>query len=1188
MNKNSNLLKSSKYIILCLFIVLAIVSALLMGKVNINYNISKYLDEDTDTRISLDIMEKEFGLISNVQVMINDITSDEADAVKTRLEDLENVILVNFDSQNPDYYKDNTALFVCLVNGNEYSSTANETLEKITLELDDYSDRIEFGGTIVEKNLLKSAIRGEILLILVISLCLVAVIMILTSYSWIEPFILLAASGFAVLINMGSNIIFGEISYITSAIAAILQLALSVDYSIVLLHSFRDIKKQNPEYENEHAMLIAIKSVFKPVSASALTTIAGLFALLFMSFTIGFDIGIVLIKSIVISAITSLTLLPALLLIFYKLIEKTAKKPITLKSKFFSNIALKAGKIVVPVGFILIILCCIVNTTNSFKFVDSCNKNTAITDKFGESGSLVVLYENTENSKEKEEMLNTLLSNYKKNEGKNPVKGVVSSSTTIGQIFDVDKAVKDFGISRNDAELLFTIYYWTGHETDTKMNNREFVEFAIDLVNNDEDAKGYISEETIGALQLILTIEEMMDKEYTAEEFHKEISSLEILNGVSFDRFAIDQMYGLYFYSEIKNPSVRFENMIEFASTCEMLDEESKSALKSALEAYKQFKDFSNNPNLPIPIINPKTTVNRKTFVDFLFDNFGELLEGVDLSALNGNEATVWSALGFDIEEDVPFVEFLTKMLEYPIVKDEVTNALNHQDFNGVKIKYEDLLYAVNNYEKIYNTIFDAKYILQDRFNRNCTYKDFVSTIKTLANDVNGFVNTFYSIIDNVPSIRNGSISKSELGIPNKNSLKIPSGSELSKMIPDTAAQQLYIMYFYKENKIPRDKTIGAETFLKFIIDESEKNETVNAYLPSDLNIAGLLSDVESLEDFLGSDEMCDYIKMRDNITAFASSISSIKVDASVTDTAMMGLYLKYAMKHGLVDISTPIAAPDLLAFLIDASENNELLKDRLSDEMVNALKENEEKLASGEKLLVSENYSRMLLTVNLPAEGEETTEFINFLITSVKDVFGEKAYVAGEIATTNDLQQAFKKDNTTINVFTVVSIFVIILIVFRSISLPVILVAVIQGAIWITMSLSVLGEPMFFMSYIMSTAILMGATIDYGILLSTNYVKFRSNLDKKEALSAALDATLPTVFTSGLILTICGFVVGLVATQTSISSVGFLLCRGTITSCVMITLVLPAILYFLDKVVIKLTFRKDSTKANQETSSEN
>ena len=143
-----------------------------------------------------------------------------------------------------------------------------------------------------------------------------------------------------------------------------------------------------------------------------------------------------------------------------------------------------------------------------------------------------------------------------------------------------------------------------------------------------------------------------------------------------------------------------------------------------------------------------------------------------------------------------------------------------------------------------------------------------------------------------------------------------------------------------------------------------------------------------------------------------------------------------------------------------------------------------------------------------------------------------------------------------------------------RSLSLPVVLVAVIQGAIWIAMSTSLVTGPMFFMSYIMATCILMGSTIDYGILMSTSYIRNRIVMDKKEALARAVKTAMPTIFTSGLILTICGFVVGFIASQNSISTVGILLGKGTLVSTVMITVVLPSVLYLLDGFILKLSIK--------------
>lgn len=217
-----------------------------------------------------------------------------------------------------------------------------------------------------------------------------------------------------------------------------------------------------------------------------------------------------------------------------------------------------------------------------------------------------------------------------------------------------------------------------------------------------------------------------------------------------------------------------------------------------------------------------------------------------------------------------------------------------------------------------------------------------------------------------------------------------------------------------------------------------------------------------------------------------------------------------------------------------------------------------------------------MLLSVNLPNESEETTAFVDYLIQEVKTVFGDDAYITGEIVSIYDLEQSFSHDNLFITVFTLISIFVIVLVIFRSLSLPIILVAVIQGAIFIAMSTQLLGDGIFFMSYIVTTCILMGATIDYGILMSSNYVAYRQTNDRATALRLSVEAAMPTVYSSGLILTVCGFVIHFISSQNSISTVGLLIGIGTICSVVMITVVLPSVLYLLDAFVLKLSIRKE------------
>ena len=174
------------------------------------------------------------------------------------------------------------------------------------------------------------------------------------------------------------------------------------------------------------------------------------------------------------------------------------------------------------------------------------------------------------------------------------------------------------------------------------------------------------------------------------------------------------------------------------------------------------------------------------------------------------------------------------------------------------------------------------------------------------------------------------------------------------------------------------------------------------------------------------------------------------------------------------------------------------------------------------------------------------------------------------------DVEKAFDSDLTKTTLITVGCVVLIIGLTFLSVSMPLLLVYIIQGSIWISMSFSaIFGSPVFFMSYIIVSCILMGATIDYGILLSSTYVKYRQSLGRREALGAALKAAMPTVFTSGSIMTVAGFCVGLISTVEAINSVGLLLARGTIVSVIMVLVVLPALLVVFDKILDKTTKHK-------------
>ena len=1093
---NSKFEKSKKYLVIAFFLVAAILSVMLVNKVTINYNISDYLDEDTETKISLGIIEDEFGATGDVQVMIEDISVDTAKDVRDTLKGIDNVLTVNFDESDERYYKNENALFVVLVDGDEYSETAKLVVEDIKVELDETFDgKINYGGAVIEKENLRESIEGEIPFVLAIAICFVIAIMLLTSKSWIEPLILLLSSGVSILINMGTNAIFGEISYITNSVAAILQLALSIDYSIVLLHSYR--KNKETETDKNKAMRAAIKAVISPVSASALTTMAGLFALLFMSMRIGFDIGTVLMKGIVISAIVSLTLLPALLLLFDTPLNKTKKHELVLKGKRFCRMSFKASKVVVPIALALIIVGGTLHAGNTYSFTDQNKSNSEIADVFGRNNTVVVVYPNGENNHENEIKLAEKLNAYKTSDGKPVLKNYTAYSNTVRELYDVDLAARKLNLPTSDVELLFTMYHLYGDPSLVKIKPVDFVKYVDELMENDADAKDFYNEEMMKTIRTMLVIDEMMNGEHTAEEFHT-LATTELMGGTGLNLFSVKQMYGMYLYDTLPEKTVDFQTMIDFMITissnsevAEMFDQTTVSDLTSLSQGINFF-----NTLMELPV--------AKRNLKYYVQSYGVTIDNATAEQIY---ADYYTMQGQPVQDTIPSLNVLSFLVE----QGRITDPQKIEE-----IRQNNLLY----------TMVHASY----------SYEEFLSVLSQTATMLSNAVPT---------------ISTTDLAI-----------------------QQIYIMYFYEQNAIPNAKVLG-RTFVEFVRSSMETNSIVSAQISEDARTK--ISDLCIVDAFLSNTVAYDFNEMTAKLLEMQNNIQSISTQGTLGNETVSGVYLKYALSDDqtLTKTTKAIEAKDLLNFVTKNMETSSLLQAKMSDDNRSKVTEAETAVTRAGDLFIGENYSRMLLSIDLISESEESSVFVAYLLGSVKDIFGEDAYIAGEMVSTYDLQNTFDDDNKLITIFTIVSIFLIVMIIFRSLSLPIVLVAVIQGAVWIAMSTSLLTGPMFFMSYIVATCILMGATIDYGILMSTNYVESRQMLDKKEALYRSVEATMPTVFTSGLILIICGFVIGWISSQNAISTVGILIGKGTLVSVLMITLVLPSILYLFDGFVLKLSMKK-------------
>ena len=348
MKKISSFIVKARYVLLGIFVALVGLCSFLMTKVNINYDMLIYLDKDSTSTVALNKMEEEFGSVGQAQIMIKDISFDEAKNVESKLGSIKGIASVVFTEnvKDTEYFILNagsedtgSALYKVFLTTGNYDVESYDTVDEIRNILISYRDSghaigtVALNGGAVESKFLTETLDSDMTKILIIVALVVLVILTIVSQSWIEPLIFALVAGGAILINMGTNILLNALpnignsmSFITKAIAAVMQLALAMDYSIILLHAYKEQKAKG--LNKNEAMTNALSSSFAPVSSSSLTTIAGLVALMFMSFSIGFDVGLVLAKGILVSLLCVFLFMPALLILFDPLLEKTKHKSI--------------------------------------------------------------------------------------------------------------------------------------------------------------------------------------------------------------------------------------------------------------------------------------------------------------------------------------------------------------------------------------------------------------------------------------------------------------------------------------------------------------------------------------------------------------------------------------------------------------------------------------------------------------------------------------------------------------------------------------------------------------------------------------------------------------------------------------------------------------------------------------------
>lgn len=384
----------------------------------VDYDMNDYLPEDSPSTIALDVMDAEYtGGIPNARVMIQNVTVSEALEYKEKLLAVDGVTDVTWlddvasvtqplefipEATRETYYKDGNALFSVTIEDEKNLAACDAIREVI-------GDDNDMAGNAVSTAVATTSTVEEVPMMAVIGVLFAGLVLILTTTSWAEPFIVLLGIGLAVILNAGSNLIFGEISFVTNAAGKILQLAVSLDYSVFLIHSFEEYRQQDPD--PKEAMVNALCSSTGSIFSSGLTTVIGFLALCLMRFRIGPDLGLALAKGIAISLIVVFVFMPVFVLATYPLIDKTHHRSFLPSFEKLGKVVCKIMMPCVCIFAILIAPSYLASNDNSFYYGAShifgietqLGADTAkIEEAFGKSDTYVLMVPKTSTATQKE------------------------------------------------------------------------------------------------------------------------------------------------------------------------------------------------------------------------------------------------------------------------------------------------------------------------------------------------------------------------------------------------------------------------------------------------------------------------------------------------------------------------------------------------------------------------------------------------------------------------------------------------------------------------------------------------------------------------------------------------------------------------------------------------------------------
>lgn len=953
--------------------------------------------------------------------------------------------------------------------------------------------------------------------VMIFAAVLIMVVLFVMAQSWFEPVVILMTTGLAILLNMGTNALLPSVSITTNFIGSILQAVLSLDYCIVLLNRYR--QEQDEHTDRKTAVLAAnraIKKAAPSILSSALTTVVGLLMLCFMRLKIGTDMGVVLAKGVVCSLICTFTAMPSLMLLFRKTINKTAKNayvpPTDGLARFVSR-----HKLPMAVGAVILFGASWYLSQKTTIFF-SAEKESEIEKIFPSPNPFVLVYD-TQDEGQVYELVDSLIA-------QPGIQSVISYPTLMSRPL-------------TPAEMASHV----------KSLLTDFKDMMPEGTTVPEEALDALTPET---MRLLYYMEAKGDEEKrlafpdVARFLHSHVANNPLLSS--------------YLDDEMKEQIEALQSMLEVAP-----EEPKPSAVSDQPSAIsRQHSDVSIQPSeeLVDTIVPKRETIAPLTINPSMMAINEDSIEVPNVEVekiavvpfIEKLNATQTSAISVEMRKltDTAAIRLPMSVKEMSIFigSTQIQTQLVYGYAPGKAKKLTPLEYVHLLVDDLFQrkglagmisdeqrTLLGQRAYLMDLADKNASLTPKALNILLRAFGIEDFTDEELLAIANPPK-------------PVAPVAKQPTAEEAVQMVSNLAQMQ---------RSLHSTDTARAAAV---VTQKQEKPVAPKPKGPSKADQqAELFTELVFGEKTYTSDQMAAKL-------AKLMKLSDVHSEP-VTPAQMSLLYDYYGAEHSSAD-TLKLGFGPLLNFLCDTLVNDPRIAELLPDSISAQAKGIKAQVQDGLGQLRKEKHSLLVVLSSLPKESKETYDFVERLTSLADERLEHEHYYVGESVMYTEMRDGFDHEMNVVSLLTILSIFLIVALTFRSVIVPTILVVAVMTAVYVNVVVAgVVSGQMLYLAYLIVQAILMGATIDYGILFANYYREFRKTSLPVDAVCAAYRGSIRTILTSGIIMVIGPGAMALFIDDLMISNIVGCLAVGAFVAIVLTLTVVPAVLVALDRWVV-------------------